>query len=171
MALIDLRGIIGSVTGSPHVHPFYRAIPPTMETPELPPVYPPALNALSKVPGNLYSTDTLKKGPDIITGRHKGVEISKAKMPVMVILGNPPYSRHSLNKGVQITQLPSPDKPEPNRTTLVREITNYKSQITNMGCPSDRFKRLRREGLKFFFKPARAVCNFGHCDLEFVCIL
>ena len=105
MALIDLWGVIESVPGSSHVHPFYRSNPPTMETPDLPPVYPPALKALSKVPGNLYLTDTLKKGLDIITGRHKGVEISKAKMPVMVILGNPPYSRHSLNKGEQITQL------------------------------------------------------------------
>jgi len=105
MALIDLWGVIESVTGSSHVHPFYRSNLPTMETPDLPPIYPPALKALSKVPGNLYLTDTLKKGMDIITGRQKGVEISKAKMPVMVILGNPPYSSHSLNKGEQITQL------------------------------------------------------------------
>ena len=40
-----------------------------------------------------------------------------------------------------------------------------------MGCSSDRFKRLRRGVLKFFFKPDRAVCNFGHCNLFVICIL
>ena len=61
----------------------------------------------------------------------------------------------------------------------VFKITKYKSQITNKlqttnyklqtkRCPSDNFKRLRRGVYSGIFKPERAVCNFGHCNLGFV---
>ena len=55
--------------------------------------------------GNLYLTDTLKNGLDIITDHQESSGIGRTNMPVMVILCNPPYSRHSLNKGEGITQL------------------------------------------------------------------
>ena len=151
MALIDLWGIIGSVPGSSHVHSFYRSNLPTMETPDLPPIYPPALKALSKVPGNLYLTDTLKKGLDIITGRQKGVEISKAKMPVMVILGNPPYSRHSLNKGEQITQL----------------LRDY-FQVNDRRMKEKNLKGLQDDYVKFFRLAQWAIDGYGQGVLGFI---
>jgi hypothetical protein len=62
------------------------------------------------------------------------------------------------------------------------EIPNYKSQITNKiqttnykiqtkRCPADNFELLRRGAPSGVFKRDRAVCNFGHCNLGFVCNL
>ena len=59
------------------------------------------------------------------------------------------------NNEILILYSPSPDKPEPKSVRLVREITKYKSQITNMGCPSDRFKRPRRGEQNGIFYLAR----------------
>ena len=47
------------------------------------------------------------------------------------------------------------------------QITNYKKR----GVLRTHFRRLRREVYKSVFKPDRAVCDFGHCILEFVCNL
>jgi predicted helicase len=55
--------------------------------------------------GNLYLTDTLKNGLDMSIDRQEGAGIGRIKIPVMVILCNPPYSRHSLNKGERILEL------------------------------------------------------------------
>jgi hypothetical protein len=70
-------------------------------------------------------------------------------------------------------QVNSPDKPEPKRNWLVREITNYKSQITNFGCPSDKFKRLRRRVLKVFLSPIGlfVILDIVIWDLFVICSL
>jgi hypothetical protein len=57
---------------------------------------------------------------------------------------------HPLRRVSKFLTVHSPDKPEPKRSWLVREITNYKSQITNKfqipnyklqtkRCPADKF--------------------------------
>ena len=67
----------------------------------------------------------------------------------------------------------NPDKPEPKRNWLVREITNYKSQITNKEEPFGQILYAfgDEHEMVSFIKPDRAVCNFEHCNLEFVCNL
>jgi hypothetical protein len=59
------------------------------------------------------------------------------------------------------------------------QITNYKQttipklQITNKEEPFGQILYAFGEEHKIvsFIKPARAICNFGHCNLEFVCNL
>jgi hypothetical protein len=73
---------------------------------------------------------------------------------------------------------PKPDKPEPKKAGLPGNYkiqnTNYKQSCALRGrgaSPIKEFKRLRRRTKSGVFKSDPAVCTFGHCNLEFVCIL
>jgi hypothetical protein len=49
---------------------------------------------------------------------------------------------------------PNPDKPEPKRTWLVREITNYKSQITNKPQSQNYKLQIKRSPSGKFYTPS-----------------
>ena len=69
-------------------------------------------------------------------------------------------------------QVPWPGKPDIKKTWLARkfQITNHKLQ--KMGCPSDKFKRLRRRvGAKNFSLLPFVILDIVIWDLFVICIL
>ncbi len=59
------------------------------------------------------------------------------------------------------------------QATNYKQITNHKLQITNRAVSFGQVLNAFGEEQKMVsvIKPARAVCNFGHCNLGFVCNL
>jgi hypothetical protein len=59
------------------------------------------------------------------------------------------------------------------QATNYKQATNHKLQITNQEVSFGQILNAFGEEHKkvAFIKPDRAVCNFGNCNLEFVCNL
>ncbi len=59
------------------------------------------------------------------------------------------------------------------QATNYKQTTNHKLQITKKEASCGQFLNALGEEHKMmtFIKPDRAVCNFGHCNLGFVCNL